>query len=84
MNYPKEFYVTTPIVGDKVWLSIDKFTNGKNAFHGPWWILTKHIGLNHIVTIRRENGPNAVVYVFQLLRMSKTQIKKMAVLKNPV
>lgn len=81
MNYPKEFYVTTPIVGDKVWLDNVRFCNGKKAFHGPWWIDSIHpLGIR----LRREGGPIAIVGLSELLRMSKTQIKKMAVLKNPV
>lgn len=79
MNYPKEFYVTVPIVGDKVWLDIEIFTSGNKAFHGPWWITSIHpMG----VSIRRQNGTEAVVGAGNLLRMSKTQIKKMAVLDH--
>jgi len=79
MNYPKEFYVTTPIVGDKVWLDADTFDSGKKAFHGPWWVEMIHIVG---VRLRRENGTDAIVRKSQLLRMSKSQIKKMAVLPS--
>jgi len=79
MNYPKEFYVTTPIVGDKVWLDIDRWVNGNKAFHGPWWVDGIHaIG----VTLKTKNGLTAVVHAWNLLRMSKSQIKKMAVLPS--
>lgn len=85
MNYPKEFYVTTPIVGDKVWLDSVRFVNGKKAFHGPWWIKdVRPIGSGIAIILKRENGIESTVMSFQLLRMSKTQIKKMTVLKNPV
>lgn len=81
MNYPKEFYVTAPIDGDKVWLAVETFCNGKTAFHGPWWIDGVYpFGIR----LRRVAGPKAIVDVTELLRMSKTQIKKMAVLKSPV
>lgn len=83
MNYPKEFYVTTPIVGDKVWLDVDKFPSGKKAFHGPWWIRSIHeIGGKHGVVLRRDNGIESFVLVSQLLRMPRSLIKKSAVIKQ--
>jgi len=84
MNYPKEFYVTKPIVGDKVWLDSVIFNNGKKAFHGPWWIVAIHSIGNEgsCVRVRREDGPPAIVLVSQLLRMSKGEIRKMAVIPS--
>jgi hypothetical protein len=79
MNYPKEFYVTNAFPGDKVWLDVDRFYSGKKAFHGPWWVKSIHqMG----VTLRRENGPDAIVDLSEILRMSKSEIKKMAVLPS--
>jgi len=83
MNYPKEFYITTPIVGDKVWIDVDKFIDGKKAFHGPWWIKDVHqVGGLTGIRLRRENGKDGLVLLTQLLRMSKSEIKKMAVLPS--
>ena len=77
MNYPKEFYVKTPIVGDKVWLDSVEFSSRRKAFHGPWWIKTVHpTG----VRLMREKGPDAIVLLSELLRMSMAEIKKMTVL----
>jgi len=77
MTYPKEFYVTNAFPGDKVWLAIDRFSSGRKAFHGPWWIKMIHpMG----IVLRREKGPEAIVLLSEILRMPKSEIKKMAVL----
>jgi len=80
MNYPKEFYVTTPIVGDKVWLDFGNFSDGRKAYHGPWWIVLTNVVGTNVVKIKQTAGVVAFVRPDQLLRMSKSQIKKMAVL----
>lgn len=80
MNYPKEFYVTTPIVGDQVWLDFGSFPDGRKAHHGPWWIVLANVVGMNVVKIKKKDGVVAFVKPNQLLRMSKSQIKKMAVL----
>jgi len=82
MNYPKEFYVSKPIVGDKVWLDLAHFIGVKTkAFHGPYWIKDVYSG-QKAVRLMRENGPECVVSVDELLRMPKGQIKVQMGLKT--
>jgi len=82
MNYPKEFYIEKPIIGDMVWLDFGSFPDGRKAFHGPWYIILESVVGMNVVKIKKKDGVVAFVRPDQLLRMSKSQIKKMAVLPS--